>query len=166
MATKERVRTRALSTSKGAVHAVGQGRPRKTTTKKFTDELITGKIAPPKMIADDELACEFWKTTTQILINRKQLKTSHVMVVMLYCQSSSNYFSTTDQLAAKGLITYDSETGDIKPAISTVKHQAYQQMVKAGSLLGLDPLSELRTGLIKDQEKEVLDAKSDFSRFA
>lgn len=166
MAEKTRVRTRARKQVSGAIHAVGQGRPRKNSSKNYADELITGNIKVPEIIAEDKLACQFWETSSEILILRKVLKPAHVPLLMMYCTAASTYFSTPAQIVAKGLAEEDLKTGALRPSIATVKHQAYQQMIKAGSLLGLDPLSELRTGLLKeDKEKDAIDARSDFSQF-
>lgn len=137
----------------GLTHAVGQGRPRQVTEREYTDELIQGAENIPAPLKDDPVALSIWNETVAVLVKREILKATHLPFVMLYAQSVSNYFATPDELFARGLVCPD-ESGAYRPAVSSVKHQAFQQMMKAGSLLGLDPISELRTGLIKSAKKE------------
>lgn len=152
MPQKKRIRTQLNTASAGSFHAIGQGRPRSDTVREYTDELLTNVDHVPELIKDDPLALSIWNDTVAVLIKREILKGTHLPFVMLYAQAVSNYFATPDQLFARGLVCPD-ESGAYRPAVSSVKHQAFQQMMKAGSLLGLDPLSELRTGLIKSAKK-------------
>ena len=148
----KRVRTKASTAPVKAIHAVGQGRPRKNSANEYGDELITG-AGVPDLFKEDPFASALWEQTVAVLAHRKVLKRTHLPVVMLYCQSCSNYFATNEDLLKRGLVAW-TQDGMLKPAPATVKHQAFQQMVKSGSLLGLDPLSELRTGLIQKQEEK------------
>lgn len=153
MPQKKRIRTCGNVAKQGSLHAVGQGRPRQVTEREYTDELIQGAESVPSALKDDPVALAIWNETVAVLVKREILKATHLPFVMLYAQAVSNYFATPDQLFARGLVCPD-ESGAYRPAVSSVKHQAFQQMMKAGSLLGLDPLSELRTGLIKSAKKE------------
>ncbi|MDO5352021.1 MAG: hypothetical protein Q4E81_04220 [Succinatimonas sp.] len=160
---KERVRSSARVSVSGEIKAVGQGRPRKNTVKQFNDELIT-RVTVPEQLKNNEFATQIFKQTSSILIHRKLLKPSHIVQVMAYAKAVSVYFATIPELIEMNLVFLDA-LGNPKQNIAAIQHQAYQQLVKFGSLLGLDPLSELRTGLIKNQEKEDLDDRSDFSKF-
>lgn len=151
----ERIRTRASSVVRGSIHAVGQGRPRSNTRRQFTDEIITGKVTVPREIKSlGKFAVKLWKQTTSILISRGNFKLAHSMTVMLYCRAATVYFATPEEMAEIGELAVDPESGQPCESVSGVRHKAYQQMVKAQSLLGLDPLSELRTGLIEKKEEE------------
>ena len=157
----ERIRTRASAVVRGSIHAVGQGRPRSNTKRQFTDEIITGKVTVPREVKClGKFAVKLWKQTTSILIERGNFKAAHCMTVMLYCRATTIYFATVEEMAALGELTVDPESGQPCESVSGVRHKAYQQMVKAQSLLGLDPLSELRTGLIEKKEEEK--KKNDF----
>lgn len=160
---KERVRSSARVVVSGEIKAVGQGRPRKNTAKQFNDELVA-RVNVPEQIKNNEFAAQVFKQTASILIHRKILKPSHIIYVMAYAKSVSVYFASIDELEQMQLVSLD-EGGMPKQSVAAIKHQAYQQLVKFGSLLGLDPLSELRAGLIKNNDKDALDEKSDFSKF-
>ena len=164
--TSSRVRTRASKTVRGAINAVGQGRPRKNTLNRFNDEVITGSIKVPEQLQNDKLACSIWQQTTAILIARGNFKLAQSLLVMAYCKSASIYFSSAEDLVRLGVLEVDPATGERCESLTGIQHKAFQQMIKTGSLLGLDPLSELRTGLIKEaKQKEELDERSDFSEF-
>lgn len=158
MMAKKRVRSRASTAAVKAIHAAGQGRPRRCSSNEYVDELITDADVP-ELLKDDAFATALWKQSIAVLVHRKVLKRTHLPIVMLYCQSTSNYFASVEQLVQRGLVEY-TEKGQ-RPAVATVKHQAFQQMMKTGSLLGLDPLSELRTGLIQEQKKEPVNGFAD-----
>nr|DAG51072.1 MAG TPA: terminase small subunit [Caudoviricetes sp.] len=161
---EKRVRTRALTSSKsGKTNAVGQGRPRQNSKKFFVDEIIETNVKVPPLISNDKKAVDFWNLYMPILISRGSFKVAHTTLLAAYCSACSTYFSSGDELLAKGLVTLD-ENGYPKPPVANVKNQAFTQMVKSGSLLGLDPMSELRSGLLKDNQTTT-DEKSDFSIF-
>lgn len=163
MSEKKRVRTRASTAVVSAFHAVGQGRPRQCSANEFVDEVLTLTPDVPELIANDPIASSIFTNTVDVLIKRKILKATHLTFVTAYAKAVGVYFAKPDELVARGYVSVD-ENGCYKPAISNVQHQAFQQLSKFGSLLGLDPISELRIGLINNAKKD--EPKNEFAEFA
>ena len=163
MSEKKRVRTRASTAVVSAFHAVGQGRPRQCSTDEYQDELLPSAPAVPELIADDPIAASIFQNTVTVLIKRKVLKATHLTFVTAYAKAVGIYFAKPDELCARGYVSIK-EDGTYTPSVANVQHQAFQQLSKFGSLLGMDPISELRLGLInnaKDKESE-----NSFAEFA
>lgn len=163
MSEKKRVRTQASTAVVSAFHAVGQGRPRKCSTDEYLDEVLTVPPAVPALIADDPIAASIFENTVATLIKRKVLKATHLTFVTAYAKAVGIYFAKPDDLCARGLVCIK-EDGTYSPTVANVQHQAFQQLSKFGSLLGMDPISELRLGLINNaKEKEPVNSFAEFA---
>ncbi|WP_219906100.1 phage terminase small subunit P27 family [Photobacterium leiognathi] len=126
------------------VRAAGGGR-KKGKSKELVavaDERIT-HINPPDELRDDN-AVEMWKTSAEILIQRQVLTLADAAMLLVYCNSFSLYLEAEQTVLLDGLTVSSAQGGAKKHPAVNVRQDAISAMMRAGSLLGLDPLSRSR----------------------
>ncbi len=82
------------------------------------------------------------------------METEHHLLLVLYCNAWHYIFEadavTTDKAkfmaASRGFACEGGSGGEKTNPVFTVRNHAFNQFVRAGSMLGLDPLSSLRKG--------------------
>jgi P27 family predicted phage terminase small subunit len=97
--------------------------------------------APDNLI--DQVAKDCWKENARILIERSTYSREDAILLLGYCNAFSMMLQCDVELA--GVYTVSSATGGLKkhPLIN-VRNDAVNQLVRLGSLLGLNPMSRAR----------------------
>ena len=139
-------------------NAAGQGRPRKDAFKQFANEAMTEVPPIPERLQQDPVACETWQRQASTLVQRHVLKPSHIPALTAYCNAYAIAIDTIDGLIERGLVgkTFDKDTGEetLKPAPHVVLGKYSEIFIRLGSLLGLDPRSELQSSIASETEKK------------
>lgn len=126
------------------VRAAGGGR-KKGKSKQLavvTAEQLTCIEPPPQL--RDENAIDIWNTTSEILIQRKVLSLADAAMLLVYCNSFSLYLEAEQEVLDGGLTVMSAQGGAKKNPAVNVRQDAISALMRAGSLLGLDPLSRSR----------------------
>ncbi|MGG4610668.1 phage terminase small subunit P27 family [Providencia sp. Me31A] len=141
------------------IRASGGGR-RKNLPAKSGKSSIT-RIAPPDELMGDA-AIKLWKTQSKILIERGTFELEDAPLLVAYC-NAFQLMLTAEQVILKhakmdlesGGITEASGSGGLKkhPAIA-VRNDSVSQIARLGSLLGLDPLSRMRSTGAKEKDDD------------
>ncbi|HFS5769939.1 TPA: phage terminase small subunit P27 family [Providencia rettgeri] len=142
-----------------SIRASGGGR-RKNLPAKSGKSSIT-RIAPPDELMGDA-AIKLWKTQSKILIERGTFELEDAPLLVAYC-NAFQLMLTAEQVILKhakmdlesGGITEMSGSGGLKkhPAIA-VRNDSVSQIARLGSLLGLDPLSRMRSIGAKEKDDD------------
>ncbi|EMY0634794.1 phage terminase small subunit P27 family [Providencia alcalifaciens] len=141
------------------IRASGGGR-RKNLPAKNGKSSIT-RIAPPDELMGDA-AIKLWKTQSKILIDRGTFEIEDAPLLVAYC-NAFQLMLTAEQVILKhakmdlesGGITEMSGSGGLKkhPAVA-VRNDSVSQIARLGSLLGLDPLSRMRSTGAKEKDDD------------
>lgn len=147
---KKRVRVKENTGNPG-------GRPRSDLKDVNTDELILRVPAAPNELID-ETAKEMWKDVCAILIHRKQLKPSHLPLVLTYCNAFAVTIMKPEQLLEHGLIVVSGKK--FVPAPHVIFNTYSNSMCRCMQMLRLDPKGELYNCLAKavKDESQYIDA--------
>lgn len=114
-------------------------------------QIPSGLLSP---VAED-----MWNKQAKILSKRGRFEPEHYPILILYC-NAWHYIVQADEslikkascmISSNGLASEGGSGGEKTNPVFTARNIAFNQFVRAGSLLGLDPLSSLRTPL---KEKE------------
>jgi P27 family predicted phage terminase small subunit len=118
-------------------------------------------IAPPKELVSDA-ALEMWFTQSHELSKRGSLTVGAAPLLLIYCNAFHWMLEADRRLIEDGLTVAAGESSiKAHPSFAT-RNQVVTQMARIGSLLGLDPLSTLRSnGPPKPGEQEA----NEFDRF-
>jgi P27 family predicted phage terminase small subunit len=121
------------------VRAPGAGK--KQTNLAVGDESIKRAVPPAELM--DEKAKECWKENSKILIDRNTFSREDAILLLSYCNAFAMMLKCDVELA--GSFTTESGMGGLKKhPLVNVRNDAFNQLVRAGSLLGLNPLSRAR----------------------
>ncbi|CAG9423126.1 TPA: phage terminase small subunit P27 family [Providencia alcalifaciens] len=141
------------------IRASGGGRRKNLPTKSGKSSIT--RIAPPDELMGDA-AIKLWKTQSKILIDRGTFELEDAPLLVAYC-NAFQLMLTAEQVILKhakmdlesGGITEMSGSGGLKkhPAVA-VRNDSVSQIARLGSLLGLDPLSRMRSTGAKEKDDD------------
>lgn len=117
-------------------------------------------IAPPKELIGDQ-ALEMWFAQSQELTKRGALTVGAAPLLLIYCNSFHLMLDADQRIVEDGLTVPSGETGIKAHPTFATRNQLVTQIARIGSLLGLDPLSTLRSSPAKPGEQEA----NEFDRF-
>ncbi|EDL8431874.1 phage terminase small subunit P27 family [Salmonella enterica subsp. diarizonae] len=140
------------------VRSSGGGRKRNLPTGQ-TSKLT--RIAPPPELMGD-VAIRLWKTQSKILIERGVFEVEDAPILLAYCNAFHLMIEAEKVIAKEGLTVSSEMGGEKKPPAINVRNDSVSQVARLGSLLGLDPLSRLRTTSGKNDPD---DAGNEFDEF-
>ncbi len=122
-----------------AVRAPGGGK--KSSNIAVGDDAIKQVRAPAELLNQDAIDC--WKINSRILIKRGSFAQEDIILLLSYCNAHSMMLMCDRELA--GNFITDSGSGSIKKhPLVNVRNDAFNQISRAGSLLGLNPMSRVR----------------------
>ncbi len=99
-------------------------------------------VRPPKELLDD-FAKECWRENSKILIDRKTYSREDAILLMSYCNAFSMMLQCDTELA--GIYWTESGQGGLKKhPLVNVRNDAVGQLLRLGSMLGLNPMSRAR----------------------
>ncbi|MTC40965.1 MULTISPECIES: phage terminase small subunit P27 family [Providencia] len=141
------------------IRASGGGRHKNLPAKNGKSSIT--RIAPPDELMGDA-AIKLWKTQSKILIERGTFELEDAPLLVAYC-NAFQLMLTAEQVILKhakadlesGGITEMSGMGGLKkhPAVA-VRNDSVSQIARLGSLLGLDPLSRMRSTGAKEKDDD------------
>ncbi|UVC29315.1 P27 family phage terminase small subunit [Pantoea sp. SOD02] len=108
-------------------------------------------IPPPQELLSD-IAKEMWRKQAKVLTERGSFEPAHYPMLVLYC-NAWHYMIMADQCVtakaeahpnSNGLTSEGGSGGEKTNPTFTARNVAFNQIIRAGSLLGLDPLSSMR----------------------
>lgn len=108
-----------------------------------SNQLLTRAPKVPDEFAESPTATSIWKQTVKILIDRQHLTADHLPLVFTYCDSFDLYLRARKAIADEGFVA-NTEFGIKKHPAVAVRQDALSSLLRAGSLLGLDPMSYRR----------------------
>ena len=132
------------------IRASGAGR--KKNVVRMTTKRSVQLQPPPGLLSS--VAEDVWKKHAKILSERGVLDHEHHLMLILYC-NAWHYIVEADasitenaigMKASRGLASEGGSGGAKTNPVFTARNIAFNQLVRAGSMLGLDPLSSLRGG--------------------
>ncbi|NQY63988.1 MAG: phage terminase small subunit P27 family [Alteromonadaceae bacterium] len=117
------------------------GAGKKPSVSAVGDEAIKSVRAPVELI--DHNAVECWKTNSKLLIKRGVFASEDVILLLSYCNAHAMMLKCDVALA--GCYTTEAGSGGLKKhPLVNVRNDAFAQITRAGSLLGLNPMSRVR----------------------
>lgn len=114
------------------------------------------------------VAEEVWNKNARILSERGTFELEHYLLLILYCNAqhyiveadSSSAEKAKTMMASRGLAGEGDSGGEKTNPVFAARNIAFSQLVRAGSMLGLDPLSSLRGGSSSKRDEH-----NEFDRF-
>lgn len=122
-------------------------------------------VSPPYELLS-AIAEEMWRKQAKVLTERGTFEPAHYPMLVLYCNAWHYIImadkSVTDKAEAHpdsgGLTSEGGSGGEKTNPTFTARNVAFNQFIRAGSLLGLDPLSSMRfSGNTKGDEYNEFD---------
>ncbi|NQY65519.1 MAG: phage terminase small subunit P27 family [Alteromonadaceae bacterium] len=117
------------------------GAGKKVSNLAVGDESIRYVRPPDELI--DQHAIDCWKTNAKLLIRRGCFAAEDVILLLSYCNAHAMMLKCDVELAGN-FITEAGSGGIKKHPLVNVRNDAFTQITRAGSLLGLNPMSRVR----------------------
>lgn len=117
------------------------GGGKKSSNLAVGDESIS-LARPPKELLDN-VAIDCWKSNSKILIARNTYAREDAILLLSYCNAFSMMLSCDVDMAGD-YYTMSANGGMKKHPLINVRNDAINQLIRIGSLLGLNPMSRAR----------------------
>ncbi|WP_168197472.1 P27 family phage terminase small subunit [Pantoea sp. SO10] len=108
-------------------------------------------VPPPQELLGN-VAKDMWRKQAKVLTERGTFEPAHYPMLVLYCNAWHYMIMADQSVTAKaethpvsgGLTSEGGSGGEKTNPTFTARNVAFNQFIRAGSLLGLDPLSSMR----------------------
>lgn len=129
------------------------GAGRKKNVVQISNKQIEPIQTPSELLSS--VAEDMWNKQAKILTERGRLDPAHHPILILYCNAWHYIMQADESLTKKAssigssnvLASEGGSGGEKTNPVFTARNIAFNQFFRAGSLLGLDPLSSLRSPL-------------------